>query len=130
VVACGGLAVKAKQPLSVTMRELLQRAGVPDAMIWTEERSRTTHENAVFAADILRKHGISTIALVVEAQAMPRAEACFRKEGINVIPAPCEFIQFESPLEEFMPSWLAIQRNEGTLHEALGLAWYKLRGWI
>jgi uncharacterized SAM-binding protein YcdF (DUF218 family) len=130
VLACGGPEAGAKQAVSVTMRQLLQRAGLPDAMIWTEELSRSTHENAVFGAEVLRQHGIRKVALVVEAQAMLRAEACFRKEGIIVIPAPCEFIEFESPLEEFVPSWTAIKRNEDTLHEALGLAWYWLHHWI
>jgi len=130
VLACGGPEAKARQPVSVTMRLLLERAGVPAAMIWTEERSQSTHENAVFGAQILRERGIGSIALVVEAQAMLRAESCYRKEGIAVVPAPCEFIQFESPQEEFIPSWIAIKRNEDTLHEALGLAWYRLRGWI
>src|SRR5207245_2704309 len=109
---------------------VLQQAGVPEAMIWIEDRSSSTHENAAFGAPILRKHGVARIALVVEAQAMPRAEACFRHEGLVVIPAPCEFREFGSPLEEYLPSWKAISRNEATLHEALGLAWYRLRGWI
>lgn len=130
VLACGGPTAERRQAVSLTMRQLLERAGVPSTMIWTEERSRSTHENAVFGAEVLRKHGISTIALVVEARAMPRAQACFQKEGLTVIPAPCEFIEFESPQEEFIPSWLAIKRNEDTLHETVGLAWYWLRGWI
>src|SRR5579859_1973111 len=125
VLACGGSQKKGRPALSVTMRELLQRASVPDAMIWTELRSRSTHENAVFGAEILRQHGISRIALVVEAQNMLRAAACFRKEGFIVIPAPCEYIQAEPWLEEFIPSWKSLYRNENGLHEAVGLAWYR-----
>jgi uncharacterized SAM-binding protein YcdF (DUF218 family) len=131
VLACGGRGTtRAAQPVAVTMRQLLQQAGVPDAMIWTEQRSRSTHENAVFCAEILRQRGIKRIALVVEAQSMLRAEACFRKQGIEVVPAPCEFREFSSHLEEFLPNWRTIGRNEGTLHETVGLAWYWLRGWV
>jgi uncharacterized SAM-binding protein YcdF (DUF218 family) len=130
VLACGGRGPKDVEPVSVTMRQMLYREGVPKEMIWTEERSRSTHENAVFGAEILRKRGIDKIVLVVEAQAMPRAEACFRKEGIMVIPAPCEFREFSFEFEEFIPSWKAIKRNEGTLHEVAGLAWYWFRRWI
>jgi uncharacterized SAM-binding protein YcdF (DUF218 family) len=130
VLACGGQTAPAEPASSVTMRQWLARAGVPEAMIWTEEQSGSTHENAVFGAQILRQHGISRIALVVEARAMTRAAACFRKEGITVIPAPCDFREFESPLKELTPSWRAVKRNEEALHEALGLAWYWLRGWI
>jgi uncharacterized SAM-binding protein YcdF (DUF218 family) len=130
VLACGGPGANSEPPTSLTMRRLLERAGVPEAMIWTEERSHSTHENAHFGADVLRKHGIGRIALVVEARSMLRAQACFRKEGIAVVPAPCEFRELESPLDEFIPSWKAVSRNETTLHETLGLAWYWLRGWI
>jgi uncharacterized SAM-binding protein YcdF (DUF218 family) len=129
ILVAGGKGAKGNQAVSVTMRQLLQRDRVPESMIWTEEGSSSTHENAVFGAKILRQHGISRIALVVEARSMPRAAACFRKEGITVIPAPCEFREFES-LGEFIPSWKAIKRNEETLHETVGLAWYWLRGWI
>jgi uncharacterized SAM-binding protein YcdF (DUF218 family) len=129
VMACGGPRSGSQQAPSVTMRQLLQRAGVPELMIWTEERSRSTYENALFGAQILRKHGIVRIVLVVEAQCMPRAEACFRKQGIMVVAAPSEFREFEPGLGEFLPSWKAISRNENALHEVLGLAWYHFRGW-
>ncbi len=128
VLACGGRATA--KPLSETMRELLRRAGVPDAMIWTEERSRSTHENAKYGAEVLRRHAVERITLVVDAQSMPRAEACLRKEGIAVLPAPSDFRTLGPWEEEAIPSWQAIRRNEITLHEIVGLAWYRLRGWI
>ncbi|HXJ43272.1 MAG TPA: YdcF family protein [Bryobacteraceae bacterium] len=130
VLACGGPGAKGGQAFSATMRQMLERAGVPDAMIWTEERSRSTHENAIFGSELLRKHGVGRIALVVEARSMPRAAACFRKEGIVVIPAPCAFREFESAQEELIPSWKAVKENENTLHESLGLVWYWLRRWV
>lgn len=128
VLACAG-----KQPhvrAGDTMRDLLQRAGVGESMIWTEEQSRSTHENAMYGAKILRAHGVKRIALVVDAQSMPRAAACFRKEGIDVTAAPSEFRTWGPLSEELLPDWRAIGRNEVTLHEVLGTAWYRLRGWI
>lgn len=129
VLACGGPDFKGRQSYAIVMRDLLQQAGVPQSMIWTEELSRTTHENAVYGAAILREHGIRTIALVVEAESMVRAEACFRKQGIVVMPAPCRFREFGPLSEELLPGWKAIQRNELILHETLGFVWYRLRGW-
>ena len=110
--------------------EMLERYGIPETLIWTEERSRSTHENALYGAEVLRRHGIDTIALVVEAQSMLRAEASFRKQGITVAPAASDYREWGTLSEELMPSWKAIQRNEITLHETLGLAWYWMRGWI
>jgi uncharacterized SAM-binding protein YcdF (DUF218 family) len=119
-----------RHPFSVSMKQLLEKSGVPDSMIWTEEVSRSTHENAVYSAQILRQHGVSKVALVVDASSMPRAAACFRKEGIQVIPTPSEFCELEGFWDEILPSWKALRQNEITLHESVGLGWYWLRGWI
>jgi uncharacterized SAM-binding protein YcdF (DUF218 family) len=128
VLACGGQMEPGDQPFSRAMQILLQDGGVPANMVWTEERSHSTHENALYGAEILRKQGIHSIVLVVDAQSMPRAEACFRKQGFAVTPAPSSFCELD--LHEILPSWRAIERNERTLHETLGWAWYRLRGWI
>ena len=117
-------------PFAATMRGLLLRAGVPGEMIWTEERSSNTHENAMYSSEILRRRGIRKIALVVEARNMLRAAACFRKQGIEVVPAPSEFRQWEGFSTELFPNGKTVERNEATLHELGGLAWYRLKGWI
>ena len=130
VLASGGPGRSGARPFASTMRELLLQSGVPTDMIWTEEHSQSTHENALYSAEILRQHGVHNIALVVEAQSMPRAEATFRKQGLFVVPAPSEFRHFGSLADELIPSWRAIQRNEITLHEVLGLAWYWLHSWV
>jgi len=113
-----------------TMRDMLLSNGVPDGMVWIEGRSDSTRENALYSAEILRQHGVSRVALVVDATSMPRAAACFRKLGIGVVPAPSSFCQLGPISQELLPSWRAIRQNEDTLHEILGLLWYRLRGWI
>ena len=130
VLACGGTQTANEPPVSVTMRELLVRFGVPDSMILTEQVSRSTYENALYGAEILRKHGSKTIALVIEGYAMPRAEKTFRRQGLDVIPAPSSIRELGPVQEEIIPGWRALERNEETLHEVLGLGWYALRGWI
>ena len=117
-------------PYAATMRELLRRAGVDERMIWTEERSNNTYENALYSAEILRQRGVRRIALVTEARLMRRAQACFQKQGLMVVPAPSEFREWCPLSVELFPSWRAIRDNENTLHEAVGLAWYRLKGWI
>jgi uncharacterized SAM-binding protein YcdF (DUF218 family) len=130
ILTCGGRESRHSPPYAVTMRDYLVRAGVARDLIWTEERSASTHENAVFGAEILHRHGVRRIALVVDSQSMLRAEACFRREGLTVIAAPSAFRVFGPLSRECLPSWSAIRRNEGALHEGVGLLWYKLRGWI
>jgi uncharacterized SAM-binding protein YcdF (DUF218 family) len=127
VLACGG---GTPLPASRAMAELLREKGVPESLIWTEERSTSTYQNALYGAEILKRHGIRRVALVVDAKSMPRAEACLRKQGIMVVPAPSSFTQWEAKIGDLLPDWRAVRRNEETLHETLGLTWYWIRGWI
>ena len=129
VLACGGRASVRRPACAVTMRELLRQAGIPENMIWTEEESRSTYENARFGAEVLRRFRIDRVALVVDARSMPRAAAALEKQGIRVAPAPSRFREWDG-LRELLPSWKAIRGNEETLHETLGFFCYRLRGWI
>jgi uncharacterized SAM-binding protein YcdF (DUF218 family) len=61
---------------------------------------------------------------------MLRAAASFRKAGITVIPAPIRFTELHFEIMDIFPDWNAIALNGETIHEILGLAWYRLRGWI
>jgi uncharacterized SAM-binding protein YcdF (DUF218 family) len=129
VLACGGRARIDSPSFAVTMRDLLRQAGVPEAMIWMEEASTSTFENGTFSAKILRSHQIDRVALVVDGRSMPRAAAVLEKQGIRVTPAPSRLRQWDG-LRELLPGWQAIRGNEDTLHETLGLLWYRLRGRI
>jgi uncharacterized SAM-binding protein YcdF (DUF218 family) len=128
VLACGG--GDHPEPYSITMRRLLISEGIPADRIWVETRSRSTHENAVYGAQILRSHGVTKIALVEEAFSMPRAAACFRKEGMTVLPTPFEFDRLLVTSHDLLPNSDAIQVNGETFHELGGLLWYRLHGWI
>jgi uncharacterized SAM-binding protein YcdF (DUF218 family) len=108
------------------MKRLVECEGVPSAMISTEERARSTYENAAFSAKILQARGIRRIVLVTNAYHMLRAERCFRKQGIEVIPAPCEFLEIDT----LLPGWDALRINERTLHELVALIWYCIKGRI
>ncbi len=61
---------------------------------------------------------------------MARAEGCFRKQGMAVIPAPCRFHLLLFEPSTFIPDGRTMLENELVLHEYLGLAWYKMRGRI
>lgn len=130
VLVSGGRGSQRFPPVAVTMRDVLLRDGLPPDMVWTEEESHSTHENAVYSARILARHGISRVALVVDATSMARAEACMRKEQVQVIPAPCAFHVLDPWQDQVLPSARSIHRNDDNLHEILGIVWYRLRGWI
>ena len=101
-----------------------------ESRIVLEDRSRNTYENAVFTGELAgidkRKHWL----LVTSAWHMPRAMATFSKAGWNVTAYPVDF--YSAPATP----WSAYTFQESldhwhmALHELLGIAAYRLAGWI
>jgi uncharacterized SAM-binding protein YcdF (DUF218 family) len=114
------------------MRDFLQKLGVKPADLWVEDRSRTTHENAVFSCEILGQRGVRKIVLVTDAAHLPRALGCFRKQGVEAVPCGCRYHggTFVLALENFLPDPSAARGFQEAWHEWFGLGWYWLRGRI
>lgn len=72
-------------------RRVLLSLGVPDDMIFTEENSINTTQNARFSAEILRSHGFRAPILVTSAFHMRRSVLNFAKQGIEVTPYPADY---------------------------------------
>jgi uncharacterized SAM-binding protein YcdF (DUF218 family) len=86
VLVSGG-SVLGGEPEAALMRAALEgEFNVP--VRWVEPRSRTTHENAVMSAEVLRAAGIDRVLLVAHGFDMRRATAEFAAQGILTIPAP------------------------------------------
>jgi uncharacterized SAM-binding protein YcdF (DUF218 family) len=64
------------------------RAGVPEAAVFEELCSLSTHENAVFSAAILARLGARRAAVVTCPWHMARALQSFRAAGLEVLPIP------------------------------------------
>ncbi len=114
------------------VRQVLVGAGVPPERIHLERRSTSTLENAVYTAELLRRRGIRSVALVTDGYHMPRARACLRKQGIEVAPAPCS-LRSRRPFthwRQYLPGAEAMTDNEAVLHEWVALAWYWITGRI
>lgn len=112
------------------MARLLESEGVAKNLILQEGRATNTHENAAYSATLLRANRIGTVVLVTDAKSMLRSELCFRKERVSVIPYAVRPGSFEFSLSDLLPCWQAIKSNSDTLHEFLGLLWYRWKGWI
>ncbi|HVN35044.1 MAG TPA: YdcF family protein [Casimicrobiaceae bacterium] len=87
---------------------------------WVEARSRTTHENAVRSAELLRQQGIQRVVLVTHNFDMLRAKAEFAAQGIDAVPAATGVrIEGSYTLLDFLPSMGGLQQSYYAIYEIL-----------
>jgi uncharacterized SAM-binding protein YcdF (DUF218 family) len=109
---------------------LARRLGVSSGKILIQGESRTTAEDAEHTAALLKRRGIRSFFLVTSAFHLPRAVACFRKQGLEPIPYPVDFrvtpvTEVQNP---FVPTVGSLKLSTLALHEYLGLAHYWVAG--
>ncbi|GAA4464462.1 YdcF family protein [Nibrella saemangeumensis] len=138
ILISGGLGVVMIRPDIVvdegqSAGEFLRLAGVRPEDILYETKARNTYENALFSAPILREQlQTDRCILVTSANHMRRAEACFRKQGIQVVPYPGNFrghTRTWSPFSWLFPSEEAFNSAHGLIREFVGMITYKLAGY-
>lgn len=135
-VATGGIAPR---PASEDMAELLGLLGIPAAAVVTETRSENTHEHAQQLCPMLRQRGAVRVLLVTSAMHMPRAVGVFRQQCADVefIPAPTDFrAPYQPPVEWYrsgaslLPTPRSLLDFSDAAHEYVGIAYYRMRGWM
>jgi uncharacterized SAM-binding protein YcdF (DUF218 family) len=112
---------------------LLRLAGVPQRHLLLEERSRNTHENALYTKELLARHpDIKTLVLVTSAFHQRRALGCFAKVGLHPAPFPADFRNigltggfsfWVVPDVEALGCWSIL------LHEISGYVIYRVMGY-
>lgn len=121
VLVSGG-AVFRGPPEAELMRDAMQR-DFGMAPRWVENRSRDTHENALYSAELLKAAGISRVLLVSHAVHLRRAGREFAAAGIATIDAPTELPapdDGETLLFDWLPSSRALRQSYLALHELIG----------
>jgi len=121
-VVCGGPRRPGRPVSASAMAEMAQDLGVPAEQILEEGISSRTAENAEEASLLLRERDIRSATLVTSALHMRRARLCFTAQQIQIHPAPVDRIEGEPPARASLISQ--------TLHEWLGLAYYRARTWL
>jgi uncharacterized SAM-binding protein YcdF (DUF218 family) len=104
--------------------------GIDPTRVIVEERSRSTHENAVYAKEMIRPASGEKWVLVTSAYHMPRAVAAFRAVGWAVIPYPVDYKV--DPATGLRPNFnLTEGLSAATLagKEWAGLLGYRFMGW-
>ena len=120
-------------PEAEAMRDLLVEWGVPRDAVFTETRSETTRENALFASEIIRAQGWKRMLLVTSAAHMARAVGSFGAVGLDVIPSPTDYGVVEAaPLDllDFLPDSRALEETTAVVREVIGVWFYRWRGWL
>jgi uncharacterized SAM-binding protein YcdF (DUF218 family) len=123
------------------MAGILTSIGIPKEAIIEEPDSLNTYENAVNVKKILEKRNIKQILLVTSAIHMPRSLLIFKKQKIDAIPAPTDFLVSYGELQELTSTPKAAILNlipdadnakdfTSALKEYIGIVIYRLRGWL
>ena len=124
-----------------SMATILELMGIPRSAMILESKSLNTHENAVFTKEILKREDIDRVLLVTSAAHMPRSLAIFRKQGINAIAAPADFLVSDRNLIEagassqsrilsLIPKSDSLDLTTQAIKEYIGTIIYRLRGWL
>ncbi len=135
-VATGAVAA---HPVSEDMAEFLRTLGVPDSAIITETKSQNTHDHAKYLCPVFKERGFKRVLLVTSAMHMPRALGVFRRRcpDIQFIPAPTDFhvtkgipVAWYRHLVALIPTPRHLLDFSEAMHEYLGMAYYRMRGWM
>jgi len=112
-----------------TLGFVVEQGIVPERVV-LEERSRSTHENAVLAKESIRPGPNETWILVTSAYHMPRAVASFDAAGWPVIPYPVDYkIDPQTGLRANFSLLDGLSASTLAGKEWAGLLGYRLMGW-
>ena len=128
IVLSGGFGGLLNEPTTeaAATAQLLTELGVAANRLVIEDKSRTTHENAVFSKRIVDPKPGEVWILVTSADHMPRAVGCFRHVGWPVVPDP---VDFEAVRRLHISLAHGLQSIDLAAHEWLGLVGYRIAGW-
>jgi len=103
----------------------LKRGILPEGII-KETQSSSTYENAIYTKKILLRYGIDDgVILVTSPYHMRRALFCFKKEGVEVLPAPVKNSEIYT-----YGFYQNLRNMRLLLREYLALVYYWVKGYI
>lgn len=108
---------------SAVARRMLLSLGAAESMIYTDEESRNTAENAAFSKAICEANGWRRPIVVTSAFHMERAAYLFRREGLDITPYPCDYRAGTGiSLYSFVPQASVLADSCLAIKEYVGLA--------
>jgi uncharacterized SAM-binding protein YcdF (DUF218 family) len=116
---------------SKKVKEVLITMGVNPEDIYLEENARNTHENAVYSKKMLKSSMKERMVLVTSAMHMPRAKACYLKEGFLIEDFPADIKKKDTPsgiLDQIIPQENNLAKIAELIREITGYIIYQLVG--
>lgn len=105
--------------------------GVPDEAILITDPVGNTQDEARAVARLVKERAWTRVILVTSAFHMPRSVEHFEREGVDVIPFPCDWradMQKPRTLLDWLPSAEALWYTELALREHYGRWFYAVLG--
>ena len=117
------------------LKRLLIEQNIPAADILIENKSRNTHENAKETVRFLKEGELTSnsFILITSAIHMHRAEACFKKEGLDCATFSTDHYYDPSSslsINSFVPSAEAFIMWKRMIKEWIGTIMYRLFGYL
>jgi uncharacterized SAM-binding protein YcdF (DUF218 family) len=129
LVFSGGSGSLTPPPISeaVVARQFFAQQGVDPSRLVLEDRSRNTYENVLFSKALAKPKPGEVWLLVQSARDVPRAVGIFRQLGWPVIAVP---VAYKTAGIAYSPGLAGnLDLMDNSIHEWLGLAVYRLKGW-
>ena len=117
------------------LKRLLIEQNIPASDILIENKSRNTHENAKETVKFLKERELTSnsFILITSAIHMHRAEACFKKEGLDCATFSTDHYYDPSSslsINSFVPSAEAFIMWKRMIKEWIGTIMYRLFGYL
>jgi uncharacterized SAM-binding protein YcdF (DUF218 family) len=111
-------------------RQLFAELGLDISRMVFEDQSRNTYENALYTRDLVQPKPGEVWIVVTSAFHMPRAYGCFSRIGWRVLPYPVDYMTLgDYRFNVGLSLSGGLGAIEFALHEWIGLAYYRLRGY-
>lgn len=108
-------------------KKQFQIMGIPDSVIFVEDRSDDTYDNAVYAKEMLDSLKLSPpYLLITSAVHIPRASLIFKNAGLLTDPFPCNYTEGRGifKFSDIVPKASVLAGWEPLLKEVAGYTWY------
>ena len=116
------------------LKYFLVEIGIPHEKIISEEKSKNTHENALFCSEMLNNmhpDRNNKILIITSNYHMRRSLACFKKMNIKADPFVKKPTKYHFDLEQIIiPQSNVLFEWKVLFHEIIGYCAYKVLGYI